>query len=225
MLPQSITRSVSIRYPNEDDEHTFICLEYPQLGATKEVGFHLYEASILLSQYLVFEYDNNKNNKKTLRVLELGSGSCALAGLSLTRSNYSVTFSDLSCILPFLQINVERNVQDISKHSICNLSWGNEQDIAQVLNKEGQFDLVIGADVLYQEEYVIPLLKTIYACTKREAIVCAEVRCEGFLDELFLLEAKKIGFQVKKIKNKSFPTPFNSLQEFSHLKLFKLFKK
>ena len=219
-MPSTKTTPVSIQYPDDEGDHLFILQEFPKLGSTESVGFHLYEASVLLAQYLALEYRPCDITTKRKRVLELGSGSCALAGLAMTWLNYQVTFSDLPGILPSLKINVERNARNFTEHDIIPLAWGRDNHDASL---EDEFDLVIGADVVYQREFVLPLLETVSLYAKRDAIICSEEREEGLIDEYFVSEAKKLGFHVKRIKSKAFPKPFCD-EDAKHMRIYKLQK-
>jgi hypothetical protein len=227
MIPAVKTTTVNILYPHKTEEQSFLLQEFPKLGTTESVGFHLYEASVLLSQYLALELKPIKegDGSKRKRILELGSGSCGLAGIAASWLNYDVVFTDLPIILPTLSINVERNVNKSIKHEIMPLAWGDREAIQKLMTDSPDgFDLVIGADVVYQREYIIPLLQTIFATVKREAWLCVEEREEGLVNEYLLSEAKKLGFSVKKIKMKQFPKPFCEEGRGNHLKLYKLSK-
>jgi len=239
-LPETKTTTVSLVFPNESSERTFILQEFPKLGATESVGFHLYEASVLLAQHLALELppvspssSSSTALKKPKRILELGSGSCALAGIAATHLGHRVTFSDLPGILPTLAINVSRNAKDANLHQIAELKWGDREQADKVISASSEgddatgeelFDLVIGADVVYQKEFIIPLLETISWCAKRDALICAEVRDESLVDEYFVNEAKKRGFNVKKFKSKTFPKPFCDPPKCEYMRLFKLQK-
>ena len=202
-IPLSKTRTIHINFPITG-ERTFTLLEFPQKGLTESVGFHLYDASILLSQYLAFECKPCIAGKEK-SVLELGSGSCGLAGLAMTYLNYQVTFSDRPALLPSLLINFQRNANNLESHKLVPLAWGDIEEAKRI----GQFDIVIGADVVYQKDFIVPLLQTIYMCSKKLAFICSEVREAGLADGYFVEEAKKIGFKVTRVKPKNLPSNWN----------------
>ena len=110
-----------------------------------------------------------------MRILELGSG-CGLLGMAiaattphevvLTDPGIDVNLSEeVSCnTLSLLQRNVDLNQQELgSRASVQQLLWGDEADIAHLLERCGRFDLVIGSDVLYNPDVYHHLLRTILA--------------------------------------------------------------
>jgi len=197
-------RQLEVDYSKDEGSHIFVIQEFPKLGATECVGFHLFDSSILLAKYLALELKPCLLGKRN-QALELGSGCSGLPGIALSWLDYDVTFTDIEAILPYLKINVERNAKEPSQHKVTQLLWG---EVAQA-EALGKFDLVVGADVVYLREHVKPLLTTISICCKREAFICCERREEGLVEDYFVSEAKSMCFQVKRIKNKFFPSFFS----------------
>lgn len=201
-------------------EQEFAMQTFPEL-AKDEVGFHFYESSHLLAAYLAQSL--KPATSTNLRVLELGSGSCGLVGLALSRLNYHVTFSDIAAIVPYLQLNVDRNLDAearANRTQVIELNWG----LGNFSAPEVEYQVVVAADCTYLRSSVVPLLETISACLAKrgECYVAHEEREQG-LDEYFELTARALGFKTKRIRNRDFPQPFLG-DDGQHLKLFKLVK-
>lgn len=184
------------------NEKVFSLLEFPQLGLTDSTGFHLYESAVHLAQCLLHELKPNALDKK---VLELGCGSCALTGIALTHldEGYQVTFTDLPSVLECTTLNVSRNARNPANHVLATLEWG---DLEQA-RAMGEFDLVVGSDLVYMQDYIIPLVTTMWLCTKRHAYVMSEVRVKGMVEDYFVKQAKQVGFRVTRVKPRGYKLP------------------
>lgn len=83
--------------------------------------------------------------------------------------------------------------------------WGDEQDVTNVASTEN-FDLVVGSDVVYYEELIEPLLKTVEVFAKGEtAFVMAHLRRWKKRDAAFFRKARK-NFSVE-VLHKDPPLP------------------
>lgn len=106
----------------------------------------LWASSVALAEYLT-EMPAGKT------VLELGCG-LGLAGIAAARAGASVTMTDIDTdALAFAAENVRLNLkpEEQSRVSIAAMDWRNP-------TAEGPFDLVIGADIVYERRFFAPLL-------------------------------------------------------------------
>ena len=112
------------------------------------------------------------------RILELGSG-CGLLGISLAAHGEEVVLTDPAfpfrdtegdsedkddtiTTLDHLQHNIDLNVNIVDgRAKAAKLLWGDENDITNIIDREGPFDLVIGSELLYYVESFSALLETI----------------------------------------------------------------
>jgi len=146
-------------------------LEQPSLlvgGGT--TGFRTWEASFLLSEWILAQGDI-----KGKRILELGSGT-GLVGIIAAKLGAKVTMTDGSeAVIERLQDNAGRNGLAIETKAL----WWGEDD--QLLNRE--WDLIVGADITYDEEVCGSLAQTYAAVVNRgtAAILAATVRNEQTL--------------------------------------------
>lgn len=105
----------------------------------------IWEASAVLTQYMAqLEVVPNR------RILELGSG-IGVAGITAAAMGHDITLTEYDPdALNFLHANVDLN--QCTQTTICRLDWFNPQ-------LEGQFDLIIGSEIVYQEKTVNALGK------------------------------------------------------------------
>jgi len=120
------------------------------------LGLTVWDGAVVLAKY--FEQKNEKHPEllKDATVLELGSGT-GLVGIALAALGADVTITDLSTTIPILHKNVELNKSQC-KHEVQvkELYWGQDTD-----DFDPDFDYIIGADVIYQDQLVPALLDTI----------------------------------------------------------------
>ena len=183
---------------------TFELRTFPRLGH-RSVGFHLYDASVLLARFLTKSFTTPRlaPTARTPRtVLELGAGCTGLVGLTLRRllRTPTVTLTDLPELLPYLQKTVQRNLtrEEAAGVDVRPLDWFAPHVFAE------KFDVVVAADCVYMKRDVDALVSTITATCGKEAWVCCELREEG-LTEWFEERARVLGgLRVKRVKPKDF---------------------
>lgn len=137
---------------------TIITYTIPQLGeiyiseqpsllvSGGTTGLRTWEASLLLSEWLLEQDIQGKN------ILELGSGT-GLAGIIAAKKGSKVMATDGSeRVVSTLRGNFKRN--DIAADTSV-LWWGEENDIL-----ERKWDLILGADITYDEDICSDLAKT-----------------------------------------------------------------
>ncbi|KAJ6810048.1 uncharacterized protein M6B38_157505 [Iris pallida] len=124
----------------------------------KSTGLILWESAHLMSNLLA----ENPSIVAGKRVLELGCGSAGICSM------VSVPFAELlvatdgdTAALDLLNQNVASNLEPSlsEKMVIKRLIWGDKEDMA-VIKDLGGFDVIIGTDVTYYPEAILPLFKT-----------------------------------------------------------------
>lgn len=100
---------------------------------------------------------------KDCLVLELGAGVCALPTLQLALAKRQVIATDLPEMLPLLGSNLESNFPSLPRlASTFPLAWGVESDVAALRSSLTRFpDVILGADVVYHDHLIEPLLSTL----------------------------------------------------------------
>jgi predicted nicotinamide N-methyase len=154
------------------------------------IGARLWESSLFLCKYLESDeiFDKIFQSKN---VIELGSG-VGLLGIFVWKKFAqcnSVVLTDLASIVPNLTQNLEQNIEE--EHdggndrsiSVHELAWGQP---SAVLEKT-PFDIVLCADLLYNQALFAPLLETLISLTavnKSVIYFAQKLRC-GFEHEFF----------------------------------------
>ena len=114
----------------------------------------LWEAAIVLADFLV-----RKPCREGSTLLELGAGLGA-PGLAAASAGYRVTLTDYEeLILDFERINAAAS--KLSNVDFLLLDWLNPPELKQ-------FDVVIGAEILFREEFFAPLLTILRRTVKPE---------------------------------------------------------
>ncbi|XP_022731971.1 uncharacterized protein LOC111286328 isoform X2 [Durio zibethinus] len=180
----------------------------------KSTGLMLWESAHLMAAILA----RNPNIVAGKRVLELGCGCGGICSMVAVRSASIVVATDGDRkALELLTQNITSNLRSpfLAKLITKRLEWGNRDDIdaIKVMNNEG-FEVIIGTDVTYIPEAILPLFST-----ARELISSnrsaekdqapALILCHIFrrVDEPSLLSAaSKFGFKLVDKWAKGSPT-------------------
>jgi hypothetical protein len=115
------------------------------------IGNSLWSASLEVVDYWKVVPPLQKRLPQGSSALELGAG-CGLLGLALWRHGFgAVTLTDLEEMLPIMSYNVAWNEAGESVQAMA-LDWGDGGISARgVLAARGPFDLIVGAEVSYDE--------------------------------------------------------------------------
>jgi predicted nicotinamide N-methyase len=117
----------------------------------------LWEAAIVLSEYVA-----GLPNAKGASLLELGAGLGA-PGLTAAAAGFDVTLSDYEeLILDFERINAAASRLDTVRFAM--LDWLDPPEMEQ-------FDVIIGAEILFREEFFQPLLNVLRRALKPDGVV------------------------------------------------------
>lgn len=132
---------------------------------SRSTGVTLWQAAPRLAEYLQVQPDLCKGKS----VLELGAG-LGLCGITAHYLGAAVTMTDGDThALQKLRENVRQNCNDDddgggeggdSQVACRQLLWGSPY-MEQFLEQHGKFDTVIGADVIYTKDSILPLFDTV----------------------------------------------------------------
>jgi hypothetical protein len=129
------------------------------------IGTKIYPGALLLCEYI----ENNWKVFKNKCILELGAGACALPSLLLSKSSHIKTFaSDTNEMQDFIKTNICNNGVFASCSPLV-LYWGSKTDVdAFIASCEGRYpDEIIGADIIYHDELISPLIDTMKYMSER----------------------------------------------------------
>ena len=117
----------------------------------------LWEAAIVLSEFVA-----GLPREEETTLLELGAGLGA-PGLTAAAAGFSVTLTDYEeLILDFERINAAASQLDTVRFAM--LDWLNPPEMEQ-------YDIVIGAEILFREEFFQPLLGVLRKALKPNGVV------------------------------------------------------
>lgn len=126
----------------------------------KSTGLMLWESARLMASILA----ENPSITAGKRVLELGCGCSGVCSMIAAQSAHLVVATDGDdSALDLLTQNVSENLtpKNLSKLLIRTLYWGNQEHI-NAIKKENElgFEVIIGTDVTYISEAILPLFAT-----------------------------------------------------------------
>ncbi|XP_044943007.1 LOW QUALITY PROTEIN: protein N-lysine methyltransferase METTL21A-like [Mustela putorius furo] len=162
--------------------------DWSQLGVAAVV----WDAAGLLCTYLEM---GAGRELRGCSAVELGAGT-GLVGIVAALLGAPVTITDRKVALEFFKSNVQANLPPhIQPNAVVKeLTWG--QNLGSY--SPGEFDLILGADIIYLEETFADLLQTLeHLCSKRSVILLAcRIRYEWDNNFLAMLERQ---FTVSKV--------------------------
>lgn len=147
-------------------------------------GGIVWETAFMLATYLEKTGISASTKDPNPTVLELGAG-CGLLGIVLATSRCRVMLTEQPEALGNLQQNVKRNAAAFNKAramvpTVMQLRWGCREDMDAVSESSlCPFDLIVGTDVVYQSDFVEPMLSTMHAMADGRTVVwlCLQERC------------------------------------------------
>jgi predicted nicotinamide N-methyase len=160
------------------------------------IGLAIWESSYVLSRYLE---KNCRERLKNKQVVELGSGT-GIPGITAVLLGAKVLLTDVEETLDLLRENVRRNIPSsaLPRVDVFCYNWGT--DVSTLLPYRPPFDVIIASDVLYDEEGVNSLLKSLVNLSSPQSLILIAVRPyvpECF--DLFFRDVHKF-FDVKQIE-------------------------
>lgn len=186
-----------------DQTFTLKCLSKEYQHTCKATGFVLWESAQMLAPLLATNLDIVAG--KT--VLELGCGSAGICSMVAAKVSDLVVATDGDpAVLNLLNENIQSNAQHLTSNNlVCErLEWGNSEHVNNIrsLNTRG-FDVIIGTDVMYVADAIIPLFETARSLIstmeigkhKAALILCHIIR---HVDEGYILTAaSECGFYLE----------------------------
>lgn len=151
-------------------------------------------------------------------VLELGSGTgvvglaCAAAGAS------RVVLTDLSRMLPLLRDNAASTNSLLSRGpvvAVAELEWGVtgvDQFKAAHFPEPAEPDAIVGADVVFIESQITPLLTVLKALSSERTtiLIATEIRDENCFKRF--LEQAELDFELTRVRDKKLPLVIDNVQ-------------
>ncbi|CAN0882059.1 tRNA N(3)-methylcytidine methyltransferase METTL6 [Linum grandiflorum] len=158
MLPSKYDEVVEVKVGGKNLRINLLSKEYQH--TCRSTGLMLWESGRLMSCVLAA----NPSVVAGKRVLELGSGCAGICSMAVVEAAELVVATDGDTkALDLLTQNVASNLSApfVSKLVTKRLEWGNSEHIEAIkeLNAEG-FEVIIGTDVTYVSDAILPLFAT-----------------------------------------------------------------
>lgn len=169
-------------------------------------GQLVWPGAILMNDYL----SKNSQIIKGSSVIELGSG-VGITGVLCSRFCQNVVMTDHNDeVLKILKMNIELHASSEESHCCSGLNaekleWGSSDHISEIMQKYPKgFDLVLGADICFQQASVPLLFNTVKQLLqirrKGECkFILAYVSRAKMMDSLVLSEAKRQEMQAEEV--------------------------
>ncbi|CAL4920713.1 unnamed protein product [Urochloa decumbens] len=156
----NLDENIEIKAKGHDFKLKMLTKEYQH--TCKLTGLMLWESAQLMCGLLA----ENPSIVAGKRVLELGCGSAGICSMVAASSAQFVVATDgdaesLDLLKQNISSNLEHNLLD--RIMIRKLFWGNKDDVSTVRELSGNntgFDCIIGTDVTYNPDAILPLFKT-----------------------------------------------------------------
>ncbi|XP_056131216.1 EEF1A lysine methyltransferase 3-like [Lampris incognitus] len=153
---------------SEDSVYKFFGQEVKisqKFGANLGVAAPVWDAALQLCHF----FEQQSFDLRGKRIIELGAGT-GIVGILAALLGADVTLTDLPLAVPQLKANVSANMPITGWPSVTPtvlpLSWGQDQ-----LSFPSNWDLVLGADIVYLTETYPLLLETLVHLSKNGAVV------------------------------------------------------
>jgi predicted nicotinamide N-methyase len=150
-------------------------LKIKTIGTTpghKQSGQYVWPASIIASNYFINHWGDDEG-LRSARILELGAG-CGITGLALSKLENveKIVFTDydygtLDLIKESIELNKNESIGRCVEFVVDFLQWGNcpadhKTRLVQTnWIEEEKFNLIVGSDLIYSQDVVIPLFQTV----------------------------------------------------------------
>ena len=155
--------------------------------AKVHTGGIVWETAFLLGLFLEHQQAfTTRALKKSHHVLEVGAG-CGLLGMVLAAAGCDVVLTEHPIALANLQHNVARCCASVAERArVAELNWCEAKDVRAVRDAQRArscpptFDTIVGTDVVFSEQLVVPLLRSVHALASDHTTVwlCLQVRLQ-----------------------------------------------
>ncbi|XP_032226076.1 protein N-lysine methyltransferase METTL21A [Nematostella vectensis] len=162
------------------------------------IGTTVWDGSIALAKMFDTNPEYPPERLRESSVLELGAG-CGLVGIYLCLLGARTTvLTDLKCCVSNLENNIDLNVPKGQQYDINALeyTWGTD---TSKLTRHGLYDLVVAAEVLYDEKDSVVLAKSIARVVHSKSKVFVSMGRNRLGEKAFVLEMIKQGFNVSEV--------------------------
>lgn len=118
-------------------------------------------------------------------ILELGAGT-SLPSLFCNKLGHNVTITDIKKNMDFIKSIVDLNSSS-KQPSIYQLNWEDENDIKKVKSFTSSFDIIIGSELIYLDEYFDALINVLrqFSNPNTKIILSYKIRLPEMVADFF----------------------------------------
>ncbi|KAJ3046007.1 hypothetical protein HDV00_003755 [Rhizophlyctis rosea] len=161
-----------------------------------------------LALYLTSLHTKSKLSLTAKRLIDLGTGT-GIVGLTAAYHGAHVTLTDQPHVIngPILKDNIALNTPDLPPNTTLTttvLDWNSHAINPDPETISPPYDIVCGADVMYDISFASPLAHTISNLTNAKSVVfIAYERRDPLVHEEFMSKMKEVGFKGTKISKRA----------------------
>ncbi|XP_021655795.2 uncharacterized protein LOC110646608 isoform X2 [Hevea brasiliensis] len=201
ILPSLDIEVIEIKLRDQNFKIDVLSREYQH--TCKSTGLMLWESAHMMASLLAL----NPTIVKGKKVLELGCGCGGICSMVAVRSANLVVATDGDAkALELLTRNVASNLRppSLAKLIVKRLEWGNQEHIQAMKElNSGGFEVIIGTDVTYDPEAILPLFETAKELmslncngeNQQSALILCHV-LRGADEQSILASASQFGFRL-----------------------------
>ena len=146
-------------------------------------------------------------------MLELGAGT-ALPSIAALVKGLTVVSTDIPKVIQITKECIDMNKELYSKtakSTVMQLSWQNKNDIDTAKKIYEKYDLIVGSELTYLDEYFDDLINVLLQLSDRETVILMtyKERLQSVVDDLYIKLGKyfKLEFIEVPIKAELHPKP------------------
>lgn len=199
-----------------------VCIHGKPIRIEEEENAHLgtglktWDGSVVLAKY--FEANPSLISNKT--VLELGAGT-GLAGIAAAMLQASqVVLTDLEYSLKNLEINVQKNQESIMSSSVVEIKVLDWTDPTTYPSSNVHWDVVIGADIVWLDHLIPPLVSTLDYCCSKDTIFYLAYQNRSMIQQKILFDSLTRLFTMEELSRETYPSEYKD----SKIHIYKLCK-
>eukprot|EP00746_Dinoflagellata_sp_MGD_P141049 gnl/MRDRNA2_/MRDRNA2_74209_c0_seq3.p1 gnl/MRDRNA2_/MRDRNA2_74209_c0~~gnl/MRDRNA2_/MRDRNA2_74209_c0_seq3.p1 ORF type:complete len:268 (-),score=62.23 gnl/MRDRNA2_/MRDRNA2_74209_c0_seq3:102-905(-) len=194
--------------------HQLSLLADPWLTLDGGNGWCIWSAGEVLSDYVAAHPDLFQGKA----CLELGAGTGAVGMTLMKQGASSVVLTDVEQQLPLLQQNVNTNFGSNDAINVCALDWTSSDSALNLKASTRNWQVIVGSDIVYDEELYKPLLKTLAAlCSFETAVYLAlsDRKDEEGVDHLAnFIDAARDDFDCNEVHERRFEANHSTTKVF-----------
>uniref|UniRef100_A0A1J3D991 Protein-lysine methyltransferase METTL21D n=1 Tax=Noccaea caerulescens TaxID=107243 RepID=A0A1J3D991_NOCCA len=208
--PNALVSQSSLELRLDACGHSLSILQSPcSLSTPGVTGSVMWDSGVVLGKFLEHSVDSKDLSFEGKKIVELGSG-CGLVGCIAALLGGNVVLTDLPDRLRLLKKNIQTNLHrgdTRGSATVEELVWGDDPDPDLIAPFP---DYVLGSDVIYSEEAVHHLIKTLLQLSGDQTTIflAGELRNDAVLE--YFLESALKDFAIGRVEQTQWHPEYRS---------------